>query len=162
MVAASVDAPKGPEMDANLKDLIAKINWNTAAQLEQNKKWRLELGLLEREPTELDLLLQKWEQANEAQESPAPEKLVLGQGREEESVPEPEEAEQWLYLQLLTAIKGEGVLSPEPEELNGAPPPQLQHTTPEACPALVSTVPCPLLLDTLPVCLDLPIIFYKC
>ncbi|RXM95709.1 hypothetical protein EOD39_16555 [Acipenser ruthenus] len=94
-------------MDANLKDLIAKINWNTAAQLEQNKKWRHELGLPEREPNELDLLLQKWEQAKEAQQSPAPGELVLGQGWEEESVPEPEEVELWLYLEPPAAIKGD-------------------------------------------------------
>ncbi|MGH0192545.1 UNVERIFIED_CONTAM: hypothetical protein FKN15_017859 [Acipenser sinensis] len=52
----------------NFKDLIEKINRNTAAQVEQNKTWRVELGLPEPEPTELDLLLQKWEK-----ELPLPE-----------------------------------------------------------------------------------------
>ncbi|MGH0127518.1 UNVERIFIED_CONTAM: hypothetical protein FKN15_064754 [Acipenser sinensis] len=145
-------------MDANLKDLIAKINRNTAAQWEQNEKWRLELGLPERETTELELLLQKWEQAKEAQQSPAPGELLLGQRREEESVPVPEEVEPWLSLEPPAAIKGEKVLSPEPEEVKSAPPPQLQPPTPEEYPALVSAVPCPLLLDTLPVCLDLPVL----
>ncbi|MGH0150805.1 UNVERIFIED_CONTAM: hypothetical protein FKN15_043293 [Acipenser sinensis] len=81
-----------------------------------------------------------WEQAEEAwlsaapvreaPESPAPEELLQGE-QEEETVP-------------------------EPEEVSTTPPPQLQPTTPEEDPALVSAVPCPLLLDTLPVFLDLP------
>ncbi|MGH0131672.1 UNVERIFIED_CONTAM: hypothetical protein FKN15_051841 [Acipenser sinensis] len=127
------------------------INRNNSAQREQNEKWRLE-----REPTELDLLLQKWEQAEEAQQPPAAEELLLVQGQEEESFPEPEEVELWPSLEPLAAIKGEEVLSPEPEEVKSAPPPQLHPAAPEAPPALVSAVPCPLLLDTLPVCLDLP------
>ncbi|MGH0127998.1 UNVERIFIED_CONTAM: hypothetical protein FKN15_028578 [Acipenser sinensis] len=45
---------------------------------------------------------------------------------------------------------------PEPEEVSTTPPPQLQPTTLEEDPALVSAVPCPLLLDTLLVFLDLP------
>ncbi|MGH0157518.1 UNVERIFIED_CONTAM: hypothetical protein FKN15_057124 [Acipenser sinensis] len=122
-----------------LKTLLSQINRNTAAQKEQTKKWRQELGLPDPEPTELELLLQKWEQAEEAwlsaapareaPESPAPE--VLQGEQEEETVP-------------------------EPEEVSTTPPPQLQTTTPEEDPALVSAVPCPLLLDTLPVFLDLP------
>ncbi|MGH0129883.1 UNVERIFIED_CONTAM: hypothetical protein FKN15_023060 [Acipenser sinensis] len=151
MVAACVGAPRDPEMD--FKELIAMIVKNTAAQEEQTKKmkeqtkkmeeqtkkWRQELGLPDPEPTELELLLQKWEQAEEARlsaapareapESPAPEKL---QGEQEEET------------------------VPEPEEVSTTPPPQLQTTTPEEDPALVSAVPCPLLLDTLPVFLDLP------
>ncbi|MGH0144618.1 UNVERIFIED_CONTAM: hypothetical protein FKN15_005813 [Acipenser sinensis] len=67
MVAASVGAPRDPKMD--IKDLIEMINKNTAAQEEQTRKMerqRQELGLApwiiqEREPTELELLLQKWE-----------------------------------------------------------------------------------------------------
>ncbi|MGH0115191.1 UNVERIFIED_CONTAM: hypothetical protein FKN15_070711 [Acipenser sinensis] len=139
MVAACVGAPRDPEMDDDLKALIEQINRNTAAQKEQTKKWRQELGLPDPEPTELELLLQKWEQAEEAwlsaapvreaPESPAPE--VLQGEQEEETVP-------------------------EPEEVSTTPPPQLQTTTPEEDPALVSAVPCPLLLDTLPVFLDLP------
>ncbi|MGH0114632.1 UNVERIFIED_CONTAM: hypothetical protein FKN15_031774 [Acipenser sinensis] len=138
MVAACVGTPKDPEME-DLQELIARINRNTAAQVEQNKMWRLKLGLPEQEPTELELLLQKWEQAEEARlsaapareapESPAPEELLQGE-QEEETVP-------------------------EPEEVSTTPPPQLQPTTPEEDPALVSAVPCPLLLDTLPAFLDL-------
>ncbi|MGH0175744.1 UNVERIFIED_CONTAM: hypothetical protein FKN15_000223 [Acipenser sinensis] len=97
MVAACVGAPRDPEMDDDLKALIEQINRNTAAQKEQTKKWRQELGLPDPEPTELELLLQKWEQAEEAwlsaapareaPESPAPE--VLQGEQEEETVPEP-------------------------------------------------------------------------
>ncbi|MGH0129886.1 UNVERIFIED_CONTAM: hypothetical protein FKN15_053590 [Acipenser sinensis] len=51
----------------SIEELIARINRNTAAQLEQTERWERELGLAplearEREPTELELLLQKWEQ----------------------------------------------------------------------------------------------------
>ncbi|MGH0140761.1 UNVERIFIED_CONTAM: hypothetical protein FKN15_026151 [Acipenser sinensis] len=53
----------------DLKELMEMINRNTAAQIEQTKKWRQEWGLPDPEPTELDLLLQKWEQARDA---PAP------------------------------------------------------------------------------------------
>ncbi|MGH0186510.1 UNVERIFIED_CONTAM: hypothetical protein FKN15_021780 [Acipenser sinensis] len=118
------------EMES-LEELIARINKNTAEQEANNRRlWeeierqREDLGwppleIKEREPTELELLLQKWEQAEEvvpareAPESPAPEELLQGE-QEEETIPEPED------------------------------------------PALVSAVPCPLLLDTLPVFLDLP------
>ncbi|MGH0136544.1 UNVERIFIED_CONTAM: hypothetical protein FKN15_034272 [Acipenser sinensis] len=139
----------------SIEDLIERINSNTAAQKEQTirmeeQTMRMERELREsgwvplerreREPTELELLLQKWEQAEEARlsaapareapESPAPEELLQGE-QEEETVP-------------------------EPEEVSTTPPPQLQPTTPEEDPALVSAVPCPLLLDTLLVFLDLP------
>ncbi|MGH0127746.1 UNVERIFIED_CONTAM: hypothetical protein FKN15_035445 [Acipenser sinensis] len=57
----------------DFKELIDRINRNTAAQKEQTKKWRQELGLPDPEPTELDLLLQKWEQARVAPQSPKPE-----------------------------------------------------------------------------------------
>ncbi|MGH0123818.1 UNVERIFIED_CONTAM: hypothetical protein FKN15_029940 [Acipenser sinensis] len=50
MVAACVGAPKDPEME-DLQELIDRINRNTAAQVEQNKMWRLKLGLPEQEPT---------------------------------------------------------------------------------------------------------------
>ncbi|MGH0137777.1 UNVERIFIED_CONTAM: hypothetical protein FKN15_064483 [Acipenser sinensis] len=106
----------------DLEELIEMINRNTAAQKEQTKKWRQELGLPDPEPTELELLLQKWEQAEEAwlsaapareaPESLAPEELLQGE-QEEETVP-------------------------EPEEVSTTPPPQLQPTTPEEDPALVN------------------------
>ncbi|MGH0154233.1 UNVERIFIED_CONTAM: hypothetical protein FKN15_025926 [Acipenser sinensis] len=45
----------------DFKELIDRINRNTAAQKEQTKKWRQEWGLSDPEPTELELLLQEWE-----------------------------------------------------------------------------------------------------
>ncbi|MGH0138708.1 UNVERIFIED_CONTAM: hypothetical protein FKN15_067069 [Acipenser sinensis] len=84
----------------DLKELIAMINRNTAAQKEQTKKWRQESGLPDPEPTELDLLLQKWE--------------VLLPSREprEEELPSPEpEGEELPSLEP----EGEELPSPEPE-----------------------------------------------
>ncbi|MGH0146565.1 UNVERIFIED_CONTAM: hypothetical protein FKN15_042792 [Acipenser sinensis] len=94
MVAACVGAPRDPEMDDDLKALIEQIKRNTAAMQESNKKWRQELGLPDPEPTELDLLLQKWEQARVAPQSPEPEgeepPLPLPEPRgEEPPLPEP-------------------------------------------------------------------------
>ncbi|MGH0125346.1 UNVERIFIED_CONTAM: hypothetical protein FKN15_023487 [Acipenser sinensis] len=70
----------------DLKELMEMINRNTAAQIEQTKKWRQELGLPDPEPTELELLLQKWEQACVAPLSPEPEgeELLLPEPRGEE------------------------------------------------------------------------------
>ncbi|MGH0145250.1 UNVERIFIED_CONTAM: hypothetical protein FKN15_004918 [Acipenser sinensis] len=59
LVSESVGAPTTLGMET-IEKLIAKIKRNIAAQQEQNKKWRVELGLPEPEPTELDRLLQKW------------------------------------------------------------------------------------------------------
>ncbi|MGH0116851.1 UNVERIFIED_CONTAM: hypothetical protein FKN15_019240 [Acipenser sinensis] len=76
----------------DLKELMEMINRNTAAQNEQTKKWRQELGLPDPEPTELELLLQKWEQACVAPQSPEPEgeELPLPEPRGEElPLPEP-------------------------------------------------------------------------
>ncbi|MGH0146707.1 UNVERIFIED_CONTAM: hypothetical protein FKN15_056779 [Acipenser sinensis] len=99
--------PYDPEKMESIEELIARINQNTAAQLEQTERWEREMGLAplearEREPTELELLLQKWEQAREAPlsadpareapRSPAPEDVVLCPEREE-SFPESEEGQ---------------------------------------------------------------------
>ncbi|MGH0130959.1 UNVERIFIED_CONTAM: hypothetical protein FKN15_056685 [Acipenser sinensis] len=46
--------------------------------------------------------------------------------------------------------------SREPEEVSEVPPPQPRPPPLETSPVLPGTVPYPLLLDTLPVCLDLP------
>ncbi|MGH0115584.1 UNVERIFIED_CONTAM: hypothetical protein FKN15_024914 [Acipenser sinensis] len=89
MVSESVGAPTTQEMES-IEELIARINRNTAAQIEQTaryERWAIEMGLApqksqEREPTELELLLQKWEQAIAAPQSPEPE-------REEPPLPEP-------------------------------------------------------------------------
>ncbi|MGH0135541.1 UNVERIFIED_CONTAM: hypothetical protein FKN15_019924 [Acipenser sinensis] len=159
MVAASVGAPTTQKME-NIEELIARINLNTAAQLEKNKRWRLELGLPEQEPNELELLLQKWEQARDAPLSPAQATQLS---------PEPEGVE-------LLSREPEGVELPsrEPEggqpreqevpppaidkgkEVESPPPPPQQQPPLQSSPVLPGTVPCPWLLDTLPVCLDLP------
>ncbi|MGH0123002.1 UNVERIFIED_CONTAM: hypothetical protein FKN15_010278 [Acipenser sinensis] len=126
MVSESVGAPTTQRMD--LKELMEMINRNTAAQIEQTKKWRQELGLPDPEPTELELLLQKWEQASVAPQSPEPE-------GEELPLPEPRGEE------------GKSIPPPQPR------PPPLQSSS-----ALLRPVPQPLLLDTLPVFLDLPVL----
>ncbi|MGH0118466.1 UNVERIFIED_CONTAM: hypothetical protein FKN15_054318 [Acipenser sinensis] len=124
------------------------------------ERWERELGLAplkrqEREPTELELLLQKWEQAGEAALSPEPEGMEL-LSREPEGVGlpprEPEEVG-------LPSREPEGVELPsrEPEEVRELPPPQPRSPTLETSPVLPGMIPYPLLLDTLPVCLDLPL-----
>ncbi|MGH0130533.1 UNVERIFIED_CONTAM: hypothetical protein FKN15_026415 [Acipenser sinensis] len=89
LVSESVGAPTTQKMD--LWNLIEQINEKAAAQKEQLERWEREMGLApqkrqEREPTELELLLQKWEQARVAPQSPEPE--------EEELPPEPRGEEQ--------------------------------------------------------------------
>ncbi|MGH0126089.1 UNVERIFIED_CONTAM: hypothetical protein FKN15_037270 [Acipenser sinensis] len=134
----------------NIEELITRINRNTAAQFKQNNRWRVELGLPEREPTKLELLLHRWEleSAREAQQSPAPEELVLDQGWEEESFLEPKEVEPWPSLEPWAASKG--------EEVRHLPPSQPQTPLLQAIPALPSVVPCPGIVDTLPECPNLP------
>ncbi|MGH0133125.1 UNVERIFIED_CONTAM: hypothetical protein FKN15_021929 [Acipenser sinensis] len=148
MVAACVGAPRDPEMDNDLKALIEQINRNTAAMQESNKKWRQELGLPDPEPTELDLLLQKWEQARVAPQSPRPE-------GKEPPLPEPRGEEP-----LLPEPRGEEPPLPEPrgEEVKSRPPPQPRPPPLQSSSALLRPVPQPLLLDTLPVFLDLPVL----
>ncbi|MGH0173502.1 UNVERIFIED_CONTAM: hypothetical protein FKN15_065613 [Acipenser sinensis] len=138
MVSESVGAPTTQRMD--FKELIEMINRNTAAQIEQTKKWRQELGLPDPEPTELELLLQKWEQASVAPQSPEPE-------GEELPLPLPEP-------------RGEEPPLPEPrgEEVKSRPPPQPRPPPLQSSSALLRPVPQPLLLDTLPVFLDLPVL----
>ncbi|MGH0187095.1 UNVERIFIED_CONTAM: hypothetical protein FKN15_023685 [Acipenser sinensis] len=141
----------------DFQELIEKINRNTAAQVEQNKTWRLELGLPEREPTELELLLQKWEleSAKEAKQSPAPEELVLSQEPEEEELPLPESRGE---EPPLPESRGEKLPLPEHrgEEPKSIPPPLPRPPPLQSSPALMGTVPCPVLVDTLPECMDLP------
>ncbi|MGH0158167.1 UNVERIFIED_CONTAM: hypothetical protein FKN15_061047 [Acipenser sinensis] len=125
----------------DFKELIDRINRNTAAQKEQTKKWRQERGLPDPEPTELDLLLQKWEVVLPSRESRGEEPPLPESEGEELPPPEPEREE---------------LPSREPEEVRELPPPQPRPPPLETSPVLLGTVPYPLLLDTLPVCLDLP------
>ncbi|MGH0140322.1 UNVERIFIED_CONTAM: hypothetical protein FKN15_071225 [Acipenser sinensis] len=113
----------------DFKELIEKINRNTAAQKEQNERWEKEQGLAPlkrqvREPTELELLLQRWEQARGAPLTPAPEprgeELPLPEPRGEELVlPEPRGEELPLPEPRgeeppLPEPRGEEPLLPEP------------------------------------------------
>ncbi|MGH0117246.1 UNVERIFIED_CONTAM: hypothetical protein FKN15_032213 [Acipenser sinensis] len=110
-----------------------------------------------RDGRELELLLQKWEQpreaplsaapAREALRSPSPEEMVLCPERE--SFPEPEEGQpREQEVPPLATDKGKEVRSPPTPQPR--PPPQRSSL------ALPGAVLCPLLLDTLLVCLDLP------
>ncbi|MGH0130404.1 UNVERIFIED_CONTAM: hypothetical protein FKN15_018301 [Acipenser sinensis] len=86
--------------------------------------------------------------AREAPRSPAPEDVVLCPEREE-SFSEPEEGQpREQEVPPPATDKGEEVRSP--------PPPQLRPPPLRSGLALLQVIPCPLLLDTLPVCLDLP------
>ncbi|MGH0117632.1 UNVERIFIED_CONTAM: hypothetical protein FKN15_041824 [Acipenser sinensis] len=80
--------------------------------------------------------------------SPAPEDVVLCP-EQEESFPESEEGQLWeREVPPPATDKGEEVRRP--------PPPQPRPPPLRSGPALLQVIPCPLLLDTLPVCLDLP------
>ncbi|MGH0124795.1 UNVERIFIED_CONTAM: hypothetical protein FKN15_074496 [Acipenser sinensis] len=104
----------------DLWNLIEQINEKAAAQKEQLERWEKQMGLAplkrqEREPTELELLLQEWEQARVAPQSPEPkeEEPPLPEPREEElPLPEPEGEEL-----LLPEPRGEALPLPEPKRL---------------------------------------------
>ncbi|MGH0115424.1 UNVERIFIED_CONTAM: hypothetical protein FKN15_000059 [Acipenser sinensis] len=90
MVAAEASAPTDTEME-NLKELIERLERNAAQQREESRRWRQELGLLEPEPTELDLLLQNWKPIQRTPLSPEPsEEAPLFSELEEKSLPSPE------------------------------------------------------------------------
>ncbi|MGH0127852.1 UNVERIFIED_CONTAM: hypothetical protein FKN15_032521 [Acipenser sinensis] len=194
MVAECVGAPTTQEMES-IEELIKWINRNTAAQREQTarfERWAIQMGLAppktqEREPTELELLLQKWEQAIAAPQSPELE-------REEPPLPEPRGEEPPLpeprgEEPLLPEPRGEELPLPEPrgeelplpeprgeepplpeprgeepplpeprEEVKSIPPPQSRPPPLRSSSAPLRPVPHPLLLDTLPVFLDLPVL----
>ncbi|MGH0129967.1 UNVERIFIED_CONTAM: hypothetical protein FKN15_055830 [Acipenser sinensis] len=137
----------------DFQELIEKIKRNTAAQEERNKKWRVDLGLPDPAPTELDLLLQKWKLELPSQE-PEGEELPLPEPRGEE-LPLPEPRGEELPL---PEPEGEDLLSPELEgkEVKSLPPPQPRPPPLRSSPASLCAVPRLLLLDTLPVSLDLP------
>ncbi|MGH0140220.1 UNVERIFIED_CONTAM: hypothetical protein FKN15_001626 [Acipenser sinensis] len=122
MVAASVGAPGDPRMD--FKELIERIIKNTAAQEEQTRKMKRqtqELGVAplfiqEREPTELERLLQKWELP-----SREPEGVELP-SKEPEGVELPSREPEGVELRL-PEPKGEEPPLPEPR---GEEPPLLE------------------------------------
>ncbi|MGH0153352.1 UNVERIFIED_CONTAM: hypothetical protein FKN15_028086 [Acipenser sinensis] len=147
----------------DLWNLIEQINEKAAAQKEQLERWEREMGLApqkrqEREPTELELLLQKWEQARVAPQSPEPEEEEPPlEPRGEEQLPLPEPRGEELPL---PEPRGEELPLPEPrgEEVKSRPPPQPRPPPLQSSSALLRPVPQPLLLDTLPVFLDLPVL----
>ncbi|MGH0159644.1 UNVERIFIED_CONTAM: hypothetical protein FKN15_072632 [Acipenser sinensis] len=183
--------------------------------MKKMERQRQKLGLApliiqEREPTELELLLQNWEQAREASLTPEPEGVeLLSQepegvellSREPKGVELPSRDPKGVVLpsrepegmELLSRARWGGAtvprargggatvprargggaavptargvepwLSQEPlaenkgEEVKKIPPPQPQPPLLKTSPVLLGTVPCPLLMDTLPVCPDLP------
>ncbi|MGH0164433.1 UNVERIFIED_CONTAM: hypothetical protein FKN15_047219 [Acipenser sinensis] len=132
----------------DLLEMIEQITRNAVAQREQLERWEREMGLApvkKREPTELELLLQEWEQASGAPQPPEPE-------GEEPPLPEPREEEL-----PLPEPRGEELPLPEPrEEVTSVPPPQPRPPPLRSSPASLRPVPHPLLLDTLSVSLDLP------
>ncbi|MGH0152965.1 UNVERIFIED_CONTAM: hypothetical protein FKN15_022809 [Acipenser sinensis] len=182
MVAECVGAPTTQEMES-IEELFARINRNTAAQIEQTariERQMSEWGLApqkRREPTELELLLQAWEQAGGAPQPPEPEgeelpfpeprgeDLPLPEPRGEE-LPLPEPRGEELPLPEprgeelpLPEPRGEEPLLPEPrEEVKSIPPPQPRPPPLRSSSAPLRPVPHPLLLDILPVFPDLPVL----
>ncbi|MGH0184064.1 UNVERIFIED_CONTAM: hypothetical protein FKN15_013882 [Acipenser sinensis] len=142
----------------DLLEMIEQITRNAVAQREQLERWEREMGLApvkKREPTELELLLQEWEQASGAPQPPEPEgeEPPLPEPREEE-LPLPEPRGEELPL---PEPRGEELPLPEPrEEVTSVPPPQPRPPPLRSSPASLRPVPHPLLLDTLSVSLDLP------
>ncbi|MGH0116950.1 UNVERIFIED_CONTAM: hypothetical protein FKN15_026644 [Acipenser sinensis] len=130
----------------DFQELIEKFKRNTAAQEEQNKKWRVELGLPEPEPTELDLLLQKWEKELPLPE-PRGEELPLPEPRGEE-LPLPEPRGEELPL---PEPRGEEPPLPElkGEEAKSIPPPQPRPPPLETSPVLLDAVSWPGLVGPL-------------
>ncbi|MGH0138657.1 UNVERIFIED_CONTAM: hypothetical protein FKN15_044982 [Acipenser sinensis] len=92
------------ELIRTLKKSTEEMQEMTRRQWESNQRWRRENGIPEPEPTELELLLQKWEQARVAPQSPEPE-------GEELLLPEPE-GEELLWPEL----EGKEVKSPPPPQ----------------------------------------------
>ncbi|MGH0174305.1 UNVERIFIED_CONTAM: hypothetical protein FKN15_070960 [Acipenser sinensis] len=138
---------KEKTMDPEWKELLEEIKRNNAVQEDLNKKWRQERGLPDPEPTELQLVFQRWVRSAEAPLSPVPEgeaplSLPLPEPRgEEPPLPEP---------------RGEEPPLPEPrEEVKKIPPPQPRPPPLKTSPAPDGAVPCPDVVVPLPECQDL-------
>ncbi|MGH0157228.1 UNVERIFIED_CONTAM: hypothetical protein FKN15_042462 [Acipenser sinensis] len=163
MASESVGAPTTLEMES-IEELIERIKRNMAAQIEQTAKferWAIDMELAppktqEREPTELELLLQKWEQASVAPQSPEPEGEEPLPPEPEEELPLPEPRGEELPL---PEPRGEDPPFPEPrEEVKSIPPPQPRPPPLRSSSAPLRPVPHPLLQDTLPVFPDPPVL----
>ncbi|MGH0167028.1 UNVERIFIED_CONTAM: hypothetical protein FKN15_052313 [Acipenser sinensis] len=108
----------------------------TAVQEESNRQWRVEWGLPELEPTELQLLFQRWVRSTPEPEVPAPE-------GEAPLSPVPE---------------GEAPLSPVPEGEATNKGEEVKKILPSPLKTSLApdgSVPHPVILDTLPECPDL-------
>ncbi|MGH0121332.1 UNVERIFIED_CONTAM: hypothetical protein FKN15_072795 [Acipenser sinensis] len=146
----------------DFKELIAVIVKNTAAQEEQTKKMEEQTRRMERQTQEL--LKKSGEEPPlpepRGEEPPLPEprgeEPPLSEPRgEEQPLPEPRGEEP-----PLPEPRGEEPPLPEPrgEEGRIILPPQPRPPPLQSSSALLRPVPQPLLLDTLPVFLDLPVL----
>ncbi|MGH0137227.1 UNVERIFIED_CONTAM: hypothetical protein FKN15_011542 [Acipenser sinensis] len=135
------------------------------------QKWGLPTWEQEFPVTQLELVLQKLVWPAPQQESRVPEPEPEVQALEPE-LPAPERKTAVQELQLpeeeeLPPSESEGEELPElqqelqlyeEEELTCPAPPQPRPPPQQSSPALVGTVPCPVLGDTLPECMDLPVL----
>ncbi|MGH0154748.1 UNVERIFIED_CONTAM: hypothetical protein FKN15_056829 [Acipenser sinensis] len=165
----------------SIEQLIERINRNTAAQIEQSarfERWAIEMWLAptktqEREPTELERLIQAWEEPPLPE--PRGEEPMLPEPRGEEPLlPEPRGEEPPLPEPRgeelpLPEPRGKKLPLPEPRgeepplpvprgEAKSIPPPQPRPPPLRFSPVLLHLVPHPLLQDPLPVFLDLPVL----
>ncbi|MGH0155220.1 UNVERIFIED_CONTAM: hypothetical protein FKN15_048462 [Acipenser sinensis] len=106
--------------------------------------------------TQLELVLQKVVWPAPQQESPVPE-LELQALEPELPAPERKPAVPELQQELQLSEEEELQLSEE-EELKCPAPPQPRPPPQQSSPALMGMVPCPVLVDTLLECLDLPVL----
>ncbi|MGH0141238.1 UNVERIFIED_CONTAM: hypothetical protein FKN15_073123 [Acipenser sinensis] len=125
-------------MDPEWKELLEEIKRNNAVQEDLNKKWRQERGLPDPEPTELQLMFQRWVRSAEAPLSPVPE----GEAP---------------LSPLFAEPRGEEPPLPEPrKEVKKIPPPQPRPPPLKTSLAPDGAVPCPDIVVPLPECQDLP------
>ncbi|MGH0133630.1 UNVERIFIED_CONTAM: hypothetical protein FKN15_075999 [Acipenser sinensis] len=161
------------ELIRTLEKSTAEMQEATRKQSESNLQLRQEWGLPKWEQefpvSELELALQKlvWPAPQQELLVPEPELQTL-----EPELPAPERKPAVQELQLLeeeelppSEPEGEELpelqqeLQPyEEEELMCPAPPQPRPPPQQSSPALVGTVPCPVLVDTLPECMDLPVL----
>ncbi|MGH0135418.1 UNVERIFIED_CONTAM: hypothetical protein FKN15_035526 [Acipenser sinensis] len=162
-----------------LKQMVAEQEEANRRQREENERRRRERGLLPQKPTEqteLERLIQKtdwaalkWEWPAAQPEPPLPEPRgeeppLPEPSGEEPPLPEPSGEEPPLPEPSgeeppLPEPRGEELPLPEPrEEAKSIPPPQPRPPPLRSSPVSLRPVPRPLLLDTLPAFLDLPVL----
>ncbi|MGH0119472.1 UNVERIFIED_CONTAM: hypothetical protein FKN15_076696 [Acipenser sinensis] len=157
------------ELIRTLEKSTAEMQEATRKQSESNLQLRQEWGLPKWEQefpvSELEIVLQElvWPAPQQESFEPEPEVQAL-----EPELPAPERKPAVQELQLpeeeeLPPSESEGEELPElqlyeEEELKCPAPPQPRPPPQQSSPALVGTVPCPVLVDTLPECMDLPVL----